>query len=99
MAKMKCSNVVGKEIPSMQKCLDLIPQLSSMELVDLVEAIEKEQKARKDAKRKEKILAAMNAFKELYDYYDYLEVERENVMMDIYVTDIQEALEKLYYLC
>lgn len=98
MAKMKCSNVVGKEIPSMQKCLNLIPQLSPMELADLAEAIEKEQEARKDTKCKEKILAAMNAFKELYDYYVYLEVEHENVMMDIYVTEIQEALEKLYYL-
>ena len=98
MTKMKCSNVVGKEIPSMQKCLNLIPQLSSMELVDLVEAIEKEQKARKDAKCKEKLLAAMNAFSELYDYYDHLEIESETGMMDIYLTDISEALEQLYAL-
>lgn len=80
-------------------CMGTLSQLSPMELADLTEAIEKELKARDNEKRKEKILAAMNAFKELYDYYDYLEVERENVMMDIYVTDIQEALEKLYYLC
>lgn len=82
----------------MTTCMGSLSQLSPMELVDLAEAIEKEQKARKDAKCKEKILAAMNAFKELYDYYDHLEVEHENVMTDIYVTDIQEALEKLYYL-
>lgn len=99
MAKMKCSNVVGKEIPSMQKCLNLIPQLSSMELVDLVEAIEKEQKARKDAKRKEKILAAMTAFNELCNYYDHLEIENENGMMDIYLADISEALAHLYWSC
>ena len=79
-------------------CMETLSQLSPMELADLTEAIEKEQKARKDAKCKETILAAMNTFEELYNYYDYLEVERENVMMDIYVTDIQEALEKLYHL-
>ena len=99
MAKMECSNVVGKEIPSMQKCLNLIPQLSSMELVDLVEAIEKEQKARKDARCKEKLLAAMNAFKELYDYYYHLEIETETGMMNVYFTDILEALEQLYDNC
>lgn len=76
-----------------------LSQLSPMELADLVGAIEKEQKARKDAKRKEKILAAMNAFKELYDYYDHLEIESETGMMDIYLTDISEALEQLYALC
>lgn len=79
--------------------METLSQLSPMEFADLVKAIEEEQKTRKEAKRKEKILAAMNAFKELYDYYDYLEVERENVITDIYVTDIQEALEKLYYHC
>lgn len=98
MAKMKCSNIVDKEMPSMQTCLNLIPQLSSMELVDLVEAIEKEQKARKDAKCKEKLLAAMNAFNELYDYYDHISVETEFGMMDVYFTDISEALEQLYAL-
>ena len=85
----------------MVTCMDTLSQLSPMELVDLAEAIEKEReaRARKNEERKEKILAAINAFKELYDYCDYLELERENVMMDVYVTDIQEALEKLYYLC
>lgn len=80
-------------------CMDTLSQLSPMELVDLAEAIEKERKARKNEKRKEKILAAMNAFKKLYDYCDYLELERDTAMMNIYVTDIQEALEELYYLC
>ena len=99
MAKMECSDVVGKEIPSMQKCLNLIPQLSSRELVDLAEAVEKEKKTRKTAKCKEKLLAAMNAFSELYDYYCYLEIEHEGVLMNIYLTDISEALEQLYEDC
>ena len=98
MAKMECSNVVGKEIPSMQKCLNLIPQLSSMELVDLVEAIEKERKARKDARCKEKILAAMGAFSELYDYYDDLAIDTEFGMLNICLIDISNALERLYNL-
>lgn len=80
-------------------CMGTLSQLSPMELVDLAEAIGKERKARKNEKRKEKILAAINAFKELYDYCDYLELEHDTVMMNIYLTDIQEALEELYYLC
>ena len=79
-------------------CVETLSQLSPMELVDLAEAIEKERKARADRRCKEKILAAMNAFSELYDYYDHLEIESENGMMDIYFTDILEALEQLYAL-
>ena len=82
----------------MVTCMGTLSRLSPMELVDLAEAIEKERKARKDAKCKEKILAAMNAFNELYNYYDHLEIESEIGMMDIYLTDISEALEQLYAL-
>lgn len=82
----------------MVTCMRTLSQLSSMELVDLAEAIEKEHKARTDRRCKEKILATMDAFSELYDYYDHLEIESENGMMDIYFTDILEALEQLYAL-
>lgn len=82
----------------MVTCMETLSQLSPMELVDLAEAIEKERQARKDAKCKEKLLAAMNTFSELYDYYDHLEIETENGMMDVYLTDISEALEQLYAL-
>ena len=82
----------------MTTCMGSLSRLSPMELVDLAEAIEKERKARRDAKCKEKLLAAMNAFSELYDYYDHLEIETENGMMDVYFTDISEALEQLYLL-
>ena len=87
-----------RTLKKMITCMETLSQLSPMELVDLVEAIEKEQKARKKAKCKEKLLAAMNAFSELYDYYDHLEIESEDGMMDIYLTDISEALEQLYAL-
>lgn len=83
----------------MVTCMGSLFQLSSMELVDLAEAIEKERKARKAAKCKEKLLAAMNAFSELYDYYTYLEIEHEGILMDIYLTDISEALKQLYGNC
>ena len=82
----------------MVNCMGTLSHLSPMELVDLAEAIEKERKARENTRCKEKILAAMNAFSELYDYYDHLEIESENGMMDIYLTDISEALEQLYAL-
>lgn len=83
----------------MVTCMGTLSQLSSRELVDLAEAVEKEKKTRKTAKCKEKLLAAMNAFSELYDYYRYLEIEHEGVLMDIYLTDISEALEQLYGDC
>ena len=83
----------------MVTCMETLSRLSSMELVDLAEAIEKERKARADRRCKEKILAAMNAFSELYDYYCYLEIEHEGVLMNIYLTDISEALEQLYGDC
>ena len=79
-------------------CMETLSQLSPMELVDLAEAIEKERKARKDARCKEKLLAAMNAFSELYDYYDHISIETKSGMMDVYFTDISEALEQLYAL-
>lgn len=82
----------------MTTCMGSLSRLSPMELGDLAEAIEKERQARKDAKCKEKLLAAMNAVNELYDYYDHLEIETENGMMDVYFTDISEALEQLYAL-
>lgn len=82
----------------MTTCMGSLSQLSPMELIDLAEAIEKERQARQDADCKEKLLATMNAFSELYDYYDHLEIETENGMMDVYLTDISEALEQLYAL-
>ena len=83
----------------MVTCMGTLSQLSPRELVDLAEAIEKEQETRKTARCKEKILAAMNAFSELYDYYLYLEIEHEGELMNIYLTDISEALEQLYGNC
>ena len=83
----------------MVTCMGTLSQLSPMELVDLAEAIEKERKARKTAKCKEKLLAAMNAFSELYDYYYCLEIEHEGSLMNIYISDISEALEQLYGNC
>ena len=83
----------------MVTCMGSLSQLSSTELIDLAEAIEKERKARKKAKCKEKLLAAMNAFSELYGYYNYLEIEHEGELMNIYLTDISEALEQLYGDC
>lgn len=83
----------------MVACMGSLSQLSPMELVDLAEAIEKERKARQNARCKEKLLAAMNAFSELYNYYNYLEIEHEGNLMNIYLTDISEALEQLYGDC
>lgn len=82
----------------MVTCMGTLSRLSSMELVDLAEAIEKERKTRADEKCKETLLAAMNVFNELYDYYDHLEIETEIGTMDVYFTDISEALEQLYAL-
>jgi hypothetical protein len=82
----------------MVTCMGALSQLSPMELVDLAEAIEKEREARADRRCKEKILAAMKALDELYEYYYYLEIENENVMTNIYITDISKALKQLYAL-
>lgn len=46
MTKMECSNVVGKEISPMQKCLNLFSQLSNDELKILSQKIEEEKRAR-----------------------------------------------------
>lgn len=81
----------------MTTCMGSLSLLSSAELADLAEALEKERNARKDARRK--LLAAMNAFSELYDYYTYLEIEHEGSVINIYLTDISEALEQLYGDC
>lgn len=83
----------------MVTCMGTLSQLSPMELVDLAEAIEKEHKAREDKKCREKIrasmIAAMTAINELSDYYDYLEIESENGMMNIHLTDLVVAFDQL----
>ena len=80
----------------MVTCMGTLSRLSPMELVDLAEAIEKERKVRKDEKCREKIRAAMTAINELSDYHSYLEIETEYGMMNIYLTEITEALKNLY---
>ena len=95
MAKMKCSNVVGKEIPSMQKCLNLIPQLSSMELVDLVEAIEKE--------RREKIVSLTEGFNytQLHRITElvFIAIKDKTLEKNVYVLeDTLQAFEAMEYI-
>ena len=82
----------------MVTCMDTLSQLSPMELVDLAEAIEKERKVRDNKKRKEKIIATKNALFELSDYYYHLEIQTSSTdTVDVYLTDISEALEQLLY--
>ena len=65
MTKMECSNVVGKEISPMQKCLNLFSQLSNDELKILSQNIEEEKQHREDIKHKElcgKIIKDLEVF-------------------------------------
>lgn len=70
MTKMECSNVVGNEISSMQKCLNLFSQLSNDELKILSQKIEEEQNARENKKKQELINKAVTALTELYTVCD-----------------------------
>ena len=65
MTKMECSNVVGNEISSMQKCLNLFSQLSNDELKILSQKIEEEQNARESKKKQELINKAVAALHDL----------------------------------
>lgn len=82
----------------MVTCMGTLSHLSPMELVDLAEAIEKERKVRDNKKCREKIIAAKNALFELSDYYYHLEIQTSITdTVDVYLTDISEALEQLLY--
>lgn len=46
MARMECTNVVGRELFPMQKCLNLLSQLSNDELKKLSQKIKEEENTR-----------------------------------------------------
>ena len=94
MTKMECSNVVGNEISSMQKCLNLFSQLSNDELKILSQKIEEEKRVRIKEEEKEAIQATIKALTKLYDYYEYITVGEE----EYYTNDIIEGLENILYI-
>ena len=91
MTKMECSNVVGNEISSIQKCLNLFSQLSNDELKILSQKIEEEKRARIKEEEKEAIQATIKALTKLYNYYECIAVGEE----EYYINDIIEGLENI----
>lgn len=99
MTKMECSNVVGNEISSMQKCLNLFAQLSNDELKILSQKIEEEQKARKNKKRQELINKAVAVLHDLQAECGFdgcLMIGRDDCGDEMYLT-LDEIAEKIQY--
>ena len=95
MTKMECSNIVGKEISLMTRCMGSLSQLSEGELRALIKEATKEIAHKKDRQRKEAVTNAIMAIRKVYEFSHYIEIETENGMQDIYLTDIEAALEEL----
>ena len=99
MTKMECSNVVGKEIFPMQKCLNLFSQLSNDELKILSQKIKEEQNARKNKKRQELINKAVAALHDLQvecGFDGYLIIGCDDCGEEMYLT-LDEIAKKIQY--
>ena len=92
MIKMECSNVVGNEISSMQKCLNLFSQLSDEEIKTLIDFLRKEQDQRENKIRVEKIKNAINAINDLSFFYDYLDIDGNEVFLSDIILNLEENL-------
>ena len=79
----------------MTKCVGSLSELSENELEMLIQEVTKEIAHRKDRQRKEAVTNAIMAIRKVYEFSHYIEIETENGMQDIYLTDIEAALEEL----
>ena len=79
----------------MTKCVGSLSELSENELEILIQEVTKEIAHRKDRQRKEAVTNAIMAIRKVYEFSHYIEIETENGMQDIYLTDIEAALEEL----
>lgn len=79
----------------MTNCMGSLSELSDEELAELTKGIENERKNRINLRRKAIITNAIMAMRKVYEFSHYLEIETENGMQDIYLTDIEAALEDL----
>ena len=79
----------------MTKCVGSLSELSENELEILIQEVTKEIAHRKDRQRKEAVTNAIMAIRKVYEFSHYIEIETENGMHDIYLTDIEAALEEL----
>lgn len=79
----------------MTNCMGSLSELSENELEMLIKEATKEISRRKDRQRKEAITNAIMAIRKVYEFSDYLKIETKNGMQDIYLTDIETALEEL----
>lgn len=101
MTKMECSNIVGKEISLMTRCMGSLSQLSEGELRALIKEATKEIDHREDIQRKADINNAIVAIQKLSKHYHSLEVEAfieaegDNSILDIELIDIENALKNL----
>lgn len=98
MTKMECSNVVGNEISSMQKCLNLFSQLSNDELKILSQKIEEEQNARENKKKQELINKAVAALHDLQqaEYLGCISITCDGCGSEMCLT-LDEIAEKIKY--
>lgn len=73
----------------------VISQLSDEELAKLTKSVENERKNRTNLHRKEAITNAIMAIRKVYEFTAYLEIETEYGIQEVYLTDIETALEEL----